>query len=83
MDESGTATREFLRNAEELVAKVGAVATAEAMGMAREARDLVDTFKSWEKKRPEDGARIAAIRQLMELNRRVMDFLSQRQKRKP
>jgi len=55
------------------------------MGLAREARELVETFKSWSRKRPEDSARIAAIQRLMELNRRVMDYLAQRQKasRKP
>ncbi len=85
MDETGTGTKEFLRSAEELQAKLAAVGTAESMGMAREARDLADTFKSWAKKRPEDAPRIAAIQQLMELNRRVMDYLAQRQKptRKP
>lgn len=80
MDESNAAAPEFLRSAEELQAKLTAVGTAEAMGMGREARDLASTFRAWQKVRPANEARIAAIRQLMELNRRAMDFLSQRVK---
>ena len=80
MQENGTGAPEFLRSAEDLQAKLGAVGTAESMSMAREARDLVATFKSWQSRRPADDARITAIRQLMELNRRVMDFLAFRAK---
>ncbi len=80
MDQNREAAPEFLRSAEDLQAKLRAVGTAESMGMAREARDLVETFKSWQTRRPANDTRIAAIRQLMELNRRAMDFLSQRAK---
>jgi hypothetical protein len=79
MDDSSAAP-EFQRSAEDLAAKLGAVGTAESMGMAREARELVETFRSWEKKRPSNEGRILAIRQLFELNRRVMDYLAQRTK---
>ncbi len=80
MGEIGAAAPEFLRSAEDLMAKLGLVSTAESMGLAREARELADTFKSWERKQPANDTRIVAIRQLFELNRRVMDFLAQRQK---
>lgn len=79
-DQSAAAAPEFQKSAEDLVAKLGAIGTAESMGMAREARDLGETFRSWQKKRPDDDARIVAIRQLFELNRRVMDYLAQRAK---
>jgi hypothetical protein len=78
MDDNSTGSAEFLRSAEDLQAKLGGIATAESMGMAREARELAETFKSWQKSRPADDTRIAAIRQLMELNRRVMHYLAQR-----
>ena len=80
MDQSNAAAPEFLRSAEELQAKLTAVGTAESMGMAREARDLASTFRGWQRARPANEVRITAIRQLMELNRRVMDFLAQRAK---
>lgn len=73
-------SRQFLQSAEELVAKLSDVGTAEAMSLAREAREIVNTLKGWEKKRPDDETRITTIRQLLELNRRVMTFLSTRQK---
>jgi hypothetical protein len=73
-------SRQFLQSAEELVAKLSEIGTAEAMSLLREAREIVSTLKSWEKKRPEDDVRIITIRQLLELNRRVMTFLSTRQK---
>jgi hypothetical protein len=78
MDDPTTGTAEFLRSAEELQAKLGGVPTAESMGMAREARELAETFKSWQTRRPADDAKIVAINRLMELNRRVMQYLAQR-----
>jgi hypothetical protein len=72
----------FRQSAEDLVQKLSAIGTAESMGMAREARDLADTFRSWEKARPPNDVRIARIQQLFALNRRVMDFLAQRNKAK-
>jgi hypothetical protein len=75
-----TGTAEFLRSAEDLQNKLSAIPTAESMGMAHEARDLAEAFRSWQTRRPADDARIAAIRQLMELNRRVMQYLAQRPK---
>jgi hypothetical protein len=77
-DDSGTLAQEFLRSAEDLQSKLGAVGTAESMGMEREARELVETFKAWQTKRPADATRIAAIRHLMDLNRRAMQYLAER-----
>jgi hypothetical protein len=72
----------FRQSALDLAQKLSEIGTAEAMGMAREARELAETFKGWEKKKPENDVRIAKIQQLFALNRRVMDFLSQRTKAK-
>lgn len=69
---------EFLRSVEDLHTRVAGLGTAEAMGMAREARELGVTFRSWVKSRPDDAARVAAIQRLIKLNRRVMDYLAQR-----
>ena len=82
MDENSAGAPEFVLRAEEIQSKLAPVATAEAMGMARAARDLAETFRSWEKKRPTDATRIAAIQQLMALNRQVMDYLALRSKPK-
>jgi hypothetical protein len=73
----------FQQSAEDLREKLSEIGTAEAMALAREARILAETFHSWDAKRPENAARIAAIQQLFSLNRRVMDFLTQRQKGRP
>lgn len=72
----------FLQSALDLQKKLSEIGTAEAMTMAREARELADTFKGWEKVRPANDARIAKIQQLFALNRRVMDFLALRNKAK-
>lgn len=72
----------FQKSAEELAGKLGEIGTAEAMTMAREARELGETFKSWTKARPTNELRIAKIQQLFALNRRVMDFLALRNKQK-
>jgi hypothetical protein len=66
----------FEQSARDLAAKLGDSPKAEAAGMAREARELALVFKSWEKARPENTTRIARIRELFELNRRAMDFMS-------
>lgn len=68
----------FRESATDLATKLATIQTAEAAGMAREARELAQVFLEWETKKPENPARIARIQQLFELNRRVMDFLAKR-----
>ncbi len=68
----------FRASAVDLAAKLGEIPTAEAASMAHEARDLAQIFLDWETKKPENDTRIARIRQLFDLNRRVMDFLAKR-----
>ena len=68
----------FRESAVDLATKLAAIPTAEAAGMAHEARELAQIFQAWDTKKPENEARIARIRQLFELNRRVMDFLAKR-----
>lgn len=72
----------FRQSAEDLVQKLSEIGTAESMAMAREARELAATFRAWENGRPPNDVRIARIQQLFALNRRVMDFLAQRNKAK-
>jgi hypothetical protein len=68
----------FRDSAADLAAKLAEIPTAEAASMAHEARELATVFQAWETKKPENEARIARIRQLFDLNRRVMDFLAKR-----
>lgn len=77
-DDRSTSWPLFRESAVDLATKLAAIPTAEAAGMAREARELARIFLTWETKKPENEARIARIRQLFELNRRVMDFLARR-----
>jgi hypothetical protein len=44
--------------------------------MLREAVDMSQRFRAWQTERPSNEARVIAIRQLFDLNRRAMDFLS-------
>jgi hypothetical protein len=78
MEDKSSSAPLFQKSAEELAAKLAEIGTAESMTMAREARELSETFKSWNKARPTNEVRIAKIQQLFALNRRVMDFLAQR-----
>lgn len=79
-EEKSSSVPLFRRSAEELAGKLAEIGTAESMGMAKEARDLATIFLGWEKARPANDVRIAAIQALFGLNRRVMDFLSLRNK---
>jgi hypothetical protein len=80
MEDKSNSVPLFRQSAEDLATKLAEIGTAESMGMAREARDLAATFRGWEKARPTNEVRIAAIQQLFALNRRVMDFLAVRNK---
>jgi hypothetical protein len=82
MEDKSSSVPLFRQSAEDLAGKLSEIGTAESMGMAREARDLAETFRAWEKARPANDLRIAKIQQLFALNRRVMDFLAQRNKPK-
>lgn len=82
MDDKSHSVPLFRQSAEDLAKKLAEIATAESMGLAREARDLADTFRSWENARPPNDLRIAKIQALFALNRRVMDYLAQRSKTK-
>lgn len=82
MDDRSNSVPLFRQSAEDLAKKLSDIGTAEAMTMAREARELVDTFRAWESMRPANDARIAKIQQLFALNRRVMDFLALRNKQR-
>ena len=68
----------FRESAVDLATKLAEIPTAEAASMAHEARELAQVFLAWETKKPENDTRIARIRQLFDLNRRVMDFLAKR-----
>lgn len=75
-DQSTASWALFRQSAEDLAAKLAESQQADAQRMAREARELVTVFAAWNTVRPTNEARIAAIHQLFDLNRRAMDFLS-------
>ena len=66
----------FMQCAEDLVARMQKIGTAEATLIAREAQELVDTFKCWFAERPPDELRVATIRRMLDLHRRAMDYLA-------
>lgn len=73
---TGTVTSPlFEKSAEETAERLAQVDGPQAAAMAREAQDLVATFRSWAQQRPDDAERVATINRLFDLNRRAMDFL--------
>lgn len=80
MEDKSSSIPLFRKSAEDLARKLADIGTAESMSMAREARELTETFRSWEKSRPDNNVRIARIQQLFALNRKAMDYLAQRNK---
>lgn len=45
--------------------------------MLAEAHELMEVFATWQVQRPADDVRVSYIHRLFELNRRVMDHISQ------
>jgi hypothetical protein len=76
MDQQSNSWVLFQKSAQDLASRLEEVQHPDANEMAREARHLVLIFQSWESVRPTNEVRIAAIHQLLNLNRRAMDFLS-------
>lgn len=70
----------FERSAAELVERLQHDGSELAQRMAREARALESTFRGWQTTRPSPDARIVSIQQLFDLHRRVMDYVSARDK---
>jgi len=83
MADPGTTSRALFRqSAEDLATKLAEHQQAEALQMAREARELIAVFAAWNAVRPSNEVRIASIHQLFDLNRRAMDFLSKQARTK-
>ncbi len=67
----------FVQNARDLMARLAPHAADPVAGpMLREASRLLDDFENWKTERPANDVRIAGIQQLMNLNRRAMDYLT-------
>jgi hypothetical protein len=66
----------FLRNAEELIERLGRLEDPAAAMLIAEAREIATIFGSWGAMRPEDSVRIAAIQRLFDIHRRAMDLLT-------
>ena len=69
----------FLQSARELATRLQRDGSPEAEEMVVEALRLAEAFQRWEIHRPENDMRLGTIRQLMDLNRRAMDYLTQSQ----
>ena len=67
----------FLDSARELAARLSRHGSPEAQSMVMEALSLADQFRRWSVERPENDVRLGTIKQLMELNRRAMDYLTE------
>lgn len=65
----------FLKSAEDLEARLAREPGEVAAAMALEAHALGELFRGWQLSRPAEEARFAAIDQLMDLNRRAMEYL--------
>jgi len=76
MEDRSTSWALFRQSAEDLAVRLAEVAQPDAQKMAREARELAEVFREWERARPTNETRIAAIQTLFTLNRRAMDYLS-------
>lgn len=75
-DSASRSSPVFMDSAEDLVARMGTIGTAEAAAIASEAQQLVDTFRGWLTHRPADDVRVASIRRMLDLHRRAMDYLA-------
>lgn len=71
-----SAERTFAQSVDDLVRRLASDPSEGAQAMLREALDMSQRFRAWQTERPSNEARVLAIRQLFDLNRRAMDFLS-------
>lgn len=62
----------FVANAEEVLEVLGHDVSPEAEAMRREARALLEFFRSWPTLKPKSEDRVQAITQLMDLTTRAM-----------
>ena len=70
----------FEFTAEELATKLeeNGGGSSESLELARQARNLLELFRSWRAVRPGDEERIQVVSALVDLNRRAQEFLSRR-----
>jgi hypothetical protein len=66
----------FAQSVEDLIRRLASDPSDGAQSMLREALDMSQRFRAWQTERPSNEARVLAIRQLFDLNRRAMDYLS-------
>jgi hypothetical protein len=68
----------FLNAAEELLHRLDGDQDPNAALLASDALKLVSTFRGWESVRPEPNERAEAVNSLIELNRRVLIYISKK-----
>jgi hypothetical protein len=68
-------TSVFVAVAEEMVTKLQAESGPEAAELLGRARDLAAVFRRWAAQKPTDEQRAAVVGELLQLQRRVMEYL--------
>jgi hypothetical protein len=66
----------FLNTARELAAKLEGDPSPEAVHMLHEAEELARVFQTWEHEVPEAHQRSTSVSAVLDLQRRVMDYLA-------
>ena len=66
----------FLSTARELAARLAGDASPQALQLSREAEELAHVFEGWEKEPPEAHQRSQSVGAVLDLQRRVMDYLA-------
>ena len=68
--------RTFAQSVDDLVQRLTPDPSDGARALLREALDMSHRLRAWQTERPSNEARVLTIRQLFDLNRRAMDYLS-------
>ncbi|HEY4117640.1 MAG TPA: hypothetical protein VGM56_07285 [Byssovorax sp.] len=68
----------FVEAAQDLLKKLQDDADPMARKLSGEARGLIDLFDSWANAKPDSTARAAALNKLIDLNRRVLIYVSKK-----
>ena len=66
----------FLKNADDLIARLRGDASPIGAALMQEVESLRAAFAKWEHDRPADSSRLELITRLVDLNRRVMDHVT-------
>jgi hypothetical protein len=75
----GTATGPvFLNAAQDLLHKIDRDDDPKPLVLANETRELIDRFRRWGQAKPDPGERADAVNAFIELNRKVLIYVSRK-----